>query len=62
MKVLEADPESRKKSDEPSGAAESLRNRTLPKMGDRACVESEDVKKLKERKEQRYVTVISFNS
>ena len=53
MKVLEADREDRKKSNESSGAAESLRNRTIAKMGDRAIVESEEVKKRRERTEQQ---------
>ena len=53
MKVLEADREDGKKSTEHSGAAESLRNRTIPKMGDRAVVESDEVKKRKARTEQQ---------
>lgn len=53
MKVLEADREEVRRRNEPSGAAESLRGRTISKMGDRAYLESEEVKQIKEKKEQR---------
>ena len=46
------DREGRRRTHEPSGAAESLRGKPLPKMGDRAILVSEEVQKRKEKKEQ----------
>lgn len=52
--MLQADRERPRNRNVPTGAAESLAGRVLPKMGDRAVVESEELKKRQERKEQQF--------
>ena len=51
---MQADRDRSSRRNEPNGSAESLAGRTLPKMGDRAILVSDEVKKLHERKEQKY--------
>ena len=54
---MEADREGRRRTHEPSGAAESLRGKPLPKMGDRAILVSEEVQKRKEKREQQWAVL-----
>ena len=51
--VLEANLDRRREKNVPTGAAESLAGRALPKMGDRAILVNQEVELMKKKKEQK---------
>ena len=53
MNVLEANLDRRREKNVPTGAAESLAGRALPRMGDRAILVNQEVELMKKKKEQK---------
>ena len=51
---MEADRDRRRDKNVPTGAAESLAGRSLPKMGDRAITITRKAENAEDKKEQRY--------
>ena len=51
--VLEANLDRRREKNVPTGAAESLVVRALPRMGDRAILVNQEVELMKKKKEQK---------
>lgn len=51
--VLEANLDRRREKNAPTGAAESLAGRALPRMGDRAILVNQEVELMKKKKEQK---------
>lgn len=51
--VLEANLDRRHEKNVPTGAAESLAGRALPRMGDRAILVNQEVELMKKKKEQK---------
>lgn len=51
--VLQADRDRRREKNVPTGAAESLAGRALPRMGDRAILVNQEVELMKKKKEQK---------